>query len=420
MVTGGAGIADVLVRVAGGGRVAFTAYDGSRAGDADAPVTLHVRSEAALRSIVTAPGELGLARAYVSGALDVEGDLYTGLSLLTRAAVADLSVTERSAVLRALGPRVLRPLAPPLEERPGRLVRGLRVARAHTRRRDAEAISHHYDVSNEFYARLLGPSMAYTCAVYPRPDATLEEAQTAKVDLICRKLGLRSGMRLLDVGCGWGTMVRHAAREYGVSVLGVTLSRAQAEWNAKAIAMEGLTGLAEVRHADYRDITEGGFDAVSSIGLTEHIGIAQYPTYVAHLRDRLRPGGRLLNHTITRHDSHQKAIVRRGFIARYVFPDGELPSPAGILGAIHDGGLEVRHSENLREHYAMTLRDWCANLDATWDEAVGEVGEATARVWALYLAGSRLAFEADRIELHQVLATKTTGGVSGMALRPDW
>lgn len=415
-----AGIADVLARVAGGGRVAFTAYDGSRAGDDDAPVTVHVRHQEALRHLVTAPGELGLARAFVSGALDLDGDLYTGLGLLTRSAVADLTPVERLRVLGALGPRVLRPIAAPAQERPGRLVRGLRVARAHTRQRDAEAVSHHYDVSNEFYEQLLGPSMAYTCAVYPRPDATLEEAQTEKVDLVCRKLGLRPGMRLLDVGCGWGTMARHAARQYGVHVLGITLSRAQVEWNAKAIAEEGLTDLVEVRYQDYRDVTEDGFDAACSIGMMEHVGLAQYATYVAQLRDRLRPGGRLLNHTITRHDGTQKTIVRRGFIARYVFPDGEIPAPSEVLRVLHDGGLEVRHSENLREHYALTLRDWCANLDATWDQAVAELGQPTARVWALYLAGSRLAFERDRLELHQVLATRTVDGHSGMALRPDW
>ena len=189
-------------------------------------------------------------------------------------------------------------------------------------------------MGNRFYELVLGPTMAYTCAVFPRPDATLEEAQTEKVDLVCRKLGLRPGMRLLDVGCGWGRLVMHAAREYGVRALGVTLSKSQADWGAQRIEELGLGGRAEVRHADYRDVTETGFDAIASIGLTEHIGERQLDDYVARLRDRLRPEGRLLNHCITRPRGGQRRFARRGFINRYVFPDGELLAPARIVGAL--------------------------------------------------------------------------------------
>jgi len=225
-------------------------------------------------------------------------------------------------------------------------------------------------------------------------------------------------MRLLDVGCGWGGMVRHAAEHYGVRALGVTLSRQQAEWGQKAAADQGLTDLVEVRHSDYRDVTESGFDAVSSIGLTEHIGTANIPAYAARLAEKLLPGGRLLNHCITRRSVDVPPISRRGFIGRYVFPDGELPSVSEVVRDLERSGLEVRHEENLREHYAKTCLAWCEGLDAHWDEAVAEVGLGTARVWALYLAGSSLGFERGEIQLHQVLAVKPAAGRSGFPLRP--
>jgi cyclopropane-fatty-acyl-phospholipid synthase len=295
------------------------------------------------------------------------------------------------------------------------------AGRRHSRQRDASAISHHYDVSNAFYEWVLGPSMAYTCACYPTEDATLEQAQAVKFDLVARKLALKPGMRLLDVGCGWGGMVMHAAREYGVRALGVTLSAEQASWAQTAIKERGLSELAEVRHLDYREVSETGFDAVSSIGLTEHIGKAQLPGYFRFLAGKLVPQGRLLNHCITRPDNTGPARVTDGFIYRYVFPDGELEGPGYLMSVMNDNGFEVRHSENLREHYARTLAAWCANLDDHWDEAVAEVGEGTARVWRLYMAGSRLGFERNQIQLHQMLGVKLgERGESGMPLRPDW
>jgi cyclopropane-fatty-acyl-phospholipid synthase len=411
-------VAAALARVVGvGAPVAFTAYDGSKAGPADAEITVHIRSVDALRYAVTAPGELGLARAYISGKLEVDGDVYTMLRLVTGDNMGDLSWSERLSVLRDLGPGVLRPIAPPPEEVLARWRLGLR----HGRRRDADAIYRHYDVSNRFYEMVLGPTMLYTCAVYPTLESSLEEAQTEKVDLVCRKLGLKPGMRLLDVGCGWGSMVRHAAREYGVRALGVTLSKQQAQWAQARIEADGLSDLAEVRHGDYRDVAETGFDAISSIGLTEHVGPGQLPAYARQLANALKPEGRLLNHCITQPHSHAPATKKRGFIGRYVFPDGELSTPGAIVGALHDNGFEVRHEENLREHYAMTLRDWCRNLRDNWDEAVAEAGIGRARVWELYMAGSRLGFELGRIQLHQVLCTKTTPeGSAGFPLRPDW
>ncbi|HEU4423023.1 MAG TPA: class I SAM-dependent methyltransferase [Pilimelia sp.] len=409
------GHAQALQRALGDvtGQVALRVFDGSHAGPPDADVSITIRSPRGLSYLATGGGNMGLARAYVTGDLEVDGDLYT---LLTRLARLDLEVPlrERLRLLRELGGvRLLRP--PPRPEQEVRL-RG----RRHSRARDQRAISHHYDVSNRFYEWILGPSMAYTCAVYPTATATLEQAQFAKHDLVARKLALRRGMRLLDVGCGWGGMVMHAAREYGVRVLGVTLSRRQAEWAQKAIAEAGLGELAEVRHQDYRDVRETGFDAISSIGLTEHIGLANLPSYFGFLQDRLAPGGRLLNHCITL-PSNDHTVRRRWFMNRYVFPDGELTGVGRIVSAMHDTGFEVRHVEDLREHYALTTAAWSANLDAHWDEAVAEVGLAKARVWRLYLAGVRLGFEINHIQLHQVLGVKLLpDGGSAMPLRPDW
>ncbi len=274
----------------------FTAYDGSRAGDPGSQVKMTVRSPVAVAYLAQAPGALGLARAYVSGHLDVDGDMYEALARMTKAQNISMTVAEKLRLLQALGgPKLLlNRLPPPPQE--VRVKSRWRTGRLHSKDRDASAISHHYDVSNTFYEWVLGPSMAYTCACYPRADATLEEAQYNKFDLVARKLALKPGMRLLDVGCGWGGMVMHAARQYGVRALGVTLSAEQASWAQRAIKEAGLADLAEVRHLDYRDVAETDFDAVSSIGLTEHIGKAQLPGYFGFLQAKLRPEGRLLNH----------------------------------------------------------------------------------------------------------------------------
>ncbi len=395
------------------------AYDGSAAGPPEAPIVFKVQSPQAISHLVSAPGELGMARAYISGDLDVTApDHYTLLRALTRTKMGDLTWGERWQVLKSLGKEALHWVEPPPQEVGAK--RYLSGLRAHSKGRDAAAIAHHYDVSNTFYEWVLGPSMAYTCATYTSADATLEEAQYAKFDLVCQKLALKPGMRLLDVGCGWGGMAMHAAQNYGVSVVAATLSRQQAEWGRKAAAERGLTDLVDIRFSDYRDVHDTGFDAISSIGLTEHIGIHQLSSYASFLAAKLKPQGRLLNHCITRNDDHSAPIAKRGFIPRYVFPDGELPGVGRIIGELQRAGLEIRHEENLREHYALTLRDWCRNLDDHWDEAVGEVGLGTARVWALYLAGSRIGFEINQIQLHQVLAVKTVDGVSGFPLRPTY
>ncbi|MEU8381687.1 class I SAM-dependent methyltransferase, partial [Streptosporangium sp. NPDC048865] len=392
--------------------VRFVAYDGSKAGPAGADISVEVKTPAAVAYLAQAPGELGLARAYVSGHLDVDGDMYTLLSRMWSLTVNDIPVGQKLSAIRALGIRPLLTRMPPPPQEVRRSVLA-RMGSRHAKQRDAEAIHHHYDVSNKFYSWVLGPSMAYTCAVFPEQESTLEEAQLTKFELVARKLDLKPGMRLLDVGCGWGGMVIHAAREYGVKALGVTLSRQQAEWAQKAIAEAGLGELAEVRHMDYRDVPETGFDAVSSIGLTEHIGKDQLPFYFRFLYDKLVPGGRLLNHCITRPTGTEKTLNAGGFINRYVFPDGELESVGYLARQIEDTGFEIRHEENLREHYAQTLRFWCANLDEHWDEAVREVGEGTARVWRLYMAACVVGFESQRLGLTGALGTvaETENGV---------
>ena len=401
----------------------FTAYDGSSAGPADAPIHVHLENRRGLSYLLTAPGDLGVARAYVSGDIAMSGvpfgDPYDILiTMQHEAGIRVPAPVEALKLARGLGWSTFKPPPPPPEEALPRWRRALEGLR-HSKGRDAEAIHHHYDVSNRFYELVLGPSMTYTCAAFATEDTPLEEAQFAKYDLVCRKLGLKPGMRLLDVGSGWGGMVRHAATHYGVEVVGVTLSREQAEWAQDAIKRDGLDDVAEVRFGDYRDVPDTGFDAVSSIGLTEHIGIRNYPAYFAFLSDKLLEGGRLLNHCITR--PINRTTDTGYFIDRYIFPDGELTGSGRIVTTMQDVGLDVRHEENLREHYALTLKAWSANLVARWEDCVREAGIGTAKVWGIYLAGSRRAFERNELQLHQVLAVKPDpNGCAHFPLRPDW
>ncbi|GAB2763273.1 class I SAM-dependent methyltransferase [Streptomyces bullii] len=400
------------------------AWDGSEAGPPTAP-TLVVRNRRALRRLLWKPGELGLARAWVAGDLDIDGDLYTALDLLAgivwergedartlAQALRDPEV--RSAVrglLRLAGPPL--PPAPPREEarRPRRHL--------HTRSTDRRAISHHYDVGNDFYEIVLGPSMVYSCAYWPAPDSTLETAQRDKLELVCRKLALKPGQRLLDVGCGWGSLAIHAAREHGATVVGVTLSQEQAAYARKRVADEGLTDKAEIRVQDYRDVRDGPYDAISSIGMAEHVGAERYLEYATDLHRLLRPGGRLLNHQIARRPQRDESRYEvDAFIDSYVFPDGELQPIGMTVTQLERAGFEVRDVESIREHYALTLRRWVANLEADWGRATQLTGPGRARVWRLYMAASALAFEHNRIGVNQVLAVKTPeSGMSGMPLR---
>jgi len=415
-------VADLLSDILGDDvPVAFRAYDGSSFGPEDARTTIVVRSPDALRRIVTAPDELGFGRAYVSGELEVDGDIFDVMAVANYIEELRLGPRQIAAAAKLVGWKGLKPLPPPPEE--ARL-RG----RRHSRERDAAAISHHYDVSNAFYEMVLGPSLTYSCAVWHDDTTTLEDAQANKHELICRKLGLEPGMRLLDVGSGWGGMLLHAAEHHGVQAVGVTLSRPQADLARKRVAERGLGDRVEVRYADFRDVDDGPYDAISSIGMFEHVGLSELDAYFRRCRALLRPDGRLLNHGISRphhagrmhHNWWEPSIMGRSFTERYVFPDGELHEIGNVISAIQRAGFEARHMESLREHYALTLRCWVRNLEANWDAAVAEVGVGRARVWRLYMAAAAVGFEHDDNQIHQVLATATTDGASGLPLRPTF
>ena len=411
----GQGLAGTLAAVLGVDLpVAIRAYDGSHAGPSDAPATIDIKSPDAIRRVLSSPGELGMVRAVVAGDVEIEGDIYAVLSLQQQLGGAFLRPHALGALARLVrGTGGLRraPEPPPEEVR----LRG----RRHSRSRDAAAIAHHYDVSGDFYRLVLGPTMTYSCAVWEDPSVGLDAAQEAKYDLICRKLGLLPGMRLLDVGCGWGGMAMHAARNYGVRAVGVTLSGEQAALARQRVADAGLADRVEIRKADYREVDDGPYDAISSIGMFEHVGEGQLATYFSRMHSLLVPQGRLLNHGISR-PAWVGRIGRNTFLPRYVFPDGELEEIGTVVSAIQHAGLEVRHVENLREHYALTLRAWVRNLEGGYAEAVSIAGAGRARVWRLYLAGSALGFETGQIEIHQTLAVRADDGTSGMPWRPDW
>lgn len=389
----------------------WEAFDGSTTGPEDARYTVRLTSPEGVSYMATAPGDLGLARAWMTGGLEVEGEhlaypygIFDALRELYER-FRKPSPTELFEIYRSLrhhGALQIQPI--PEVERAGWLERSLRQGLSrHSKERDADVISSHYDLGNDFYELFLGEEMTYTCAYYPSEDATLDEAQDNKFRLVYEKLRLSEGKTLLDVGCGWGGMVRHAARK-GVRALGVTLSREQAEYGQQRLVDEGLDDIAEVRYMDYRDVEETGFDAISSIGLLEHIGVDNYPDYFQFLSGKLHPGGLMLNHCITNPDNHK--TMRGGFIDRYIFPDGELTGSGTVIKAMQSNGFEVLHSENLRFDYARTLRDWCLNLKDNWDEAVDLVGEESAKLWGMYMAGSQWGFEYDVVQLHQVLGVK--------------
>ena len=283
-------------------------------------------------------------------------------------------------------------------------------------------MQHHYDVSNDFYAMVLGPSMTYSCARFASGVASLEEAQESKHDLVCRKLGLgeRHGSRVLDVGCGWGSFALHAARRYEARVVGVTLSPAQADLARDRVRAAGLDGLVDIRLQDYRDVHDGPFDGISSIGMFEHVGSAKSADYFAAMRRLLGRGGRLLNHAISSVGGTR--IGRRSFMGRYVFPDGELIDVGEVVLAMERAGFEVRDVESLREHYAKTLHAWVGNLKHHWEAAVSEVGTRRARVWQLYMAASANGFDEGGISVHQVLGVIAgPDGASGMpSTRSAW
>jgi cyclopropane-fatty-acyl-phospholipid synthase len=376
-------------------------WDGSSLeADPDAPVVA-VNSPRAVSHLLHEPGQVGLARAWVDGSLTVPGDLEDVLA--TRQAFADLSLSIADRVRLALtavriaGAGVLRPAPIPQIE-------ASVTGNKHSLTRDRDAVRHHYDVSNDFYRLVLGPSMVYSCAYFASEDDSLEEAQERKLDLICRKLRLTDGERVLDVGCGWGSLLMHAAANYGVRGTGVTLSEPQAALARERVALAGLGDRVEIRIADYRELANGPFDKIASVGMYEHVGRDQLAEYIETLSELLRPGGLFLNHGIAR--LYSTAPTSDTFISRYVFPDGELHPVSDLTSLMRASGLEVRDVESLRDHYPLTLRRWLANLRSHRSEAVEIVGPERERAWQIYMLASAQAFEAADITVYQVLATR--------------
>ncbi|MFJ4880746.1 class I SAM-dependent methyltransferase [Streptomyces sp. NPDC088745] len=397
--------------------VRLHAWDGSTAGPADAPrVTL--RSSAALRRLLWQPGELGLAEAYVSGDLDVAGDLAQALSRAGRAVRDQGTARPGPGALAAAGALAVRlgAAGPPPRRPDGRARLG---GRLHTTARDRAAISHHYDLSNDFYALLLDESMAYSCGYWARPDDPaygLADAQRDKLELICRKLGLRAGDRLLDVGCGWGSLTVHAAREHKVRVTAVTLSRAQRDFVADRCVREGVASLVDVEHGHWRHIEAAGFDAASVVEMGEHVGDAEYPVFAAKLHGALRPGGRLFVQQMSR---GANAPGGGPFIETYIAPDMHMRPVGKTLDVLESSGFEARHVESVREHYARTINAWRDRLESQWSRFEALVGTTTCRVWRLYLAGASLAFAERRMGVDQILAVRPTrDGASGMPSTP--
>jgi cyclopropane-fatty-acyl-phospholipid synthase len=361
--------------------------------------TFFVRRPSALSHFLRAPDTLGLGRAYVDGSLEVD-DLDAGFIVIDEWEPPELSVKDKArlglGVVAAALPGGI-PKRPSLEL----ILHGER----HTPQRDAAAIRYHYDVGNEFFGLFLDESMTYSCAIYSKGAQTLEEAQLAKLDLIASKLALEPGMRLLDVGCGWGSFAIHAAKNYGVTVTGVTLSPAQAELAREKVAQAGLSEQVEIRVADYRELPEGSFDAIVSIGMSEHVGESQIDNYSKTLFGLLRPGGVLLNHAIAALDPEYDSLDDE-FSMRYVFPDGEALPLSRVQLAVERAGFHVNHVEGFREDYARTLREWTKRLDEHLERAEQLAGIERTRVWRLYMRAARHGFDTSITAVYQVRARR--------------
>ncbi len=396
--------------------VGIRAYDGTHMGPENPPASLVIHSIDALRRVVTRPGELGFARSYIAGDVDIEGDIYEFINLNARLPQVKLKPRQILMALRILGLANLRLLPIPKEELTRK--KGL----LHSKERDLVAVSHHYDVSNDFYRCILGPSMTYSCAVFNSESDNLEQAQINKYDLICRKLNLQPGDRFLDIGCGWGGMAEYAAKEYGAKVVAITIADRQVEYARKRIMKTGLEKQVDVRKQDYRDLTDAPFDAICSIGMFEHAGLSKRSQYFAKVFSLTRDGGRLLNHAISRRALIQERTPQSGFVDRYVFPDGEAIEIGKVISAIQQAGFEAKHMENLREHYVLTLRHWVNNLETNWEQAVAASSLGRTRVWKLYLAGASIRFAWNHLNVNQVLAVKSKHGLDTESgpLRPNW
>jgi cyclopropane-fatty-acyl-phospholipid synthase len=392
---------DELARALPDRPFAIEFWDGSTLPPTDGTIatTFRVKSPQALAHALRAPGQLGIGRAYVAGALDVD-DLDATLELLDawKPPALDGRAKARlaAAAVRSTG-LVLPPKPPTAELRP----RG----RRHSILRDRAAVRHHYDVSNDYFALFLDDSMTYSCAIFSRGAKTLEEAQFVKRELVCTKLGLKEGERVLDVGCGWGAFAVHAAVQHGVHVTGITLSEPQAQRARQRAEEAGVADRVDIKVMDWRELHTEPFDAIASIGMVEHVGSGNIDNYARHLREMLRPGGRLLNHGIAR--------LRHGdpeagpFSERYVFPDAAPLHLSRISFALEGAGLEITHAEGFRQDYAETLRHWSRKFDDNLPEAIRLGGEERVRVWRLYLRAARRGFESGFLSIFQVVANRS-------------
>jgi cyclopropane-fatty-acyl-phospholipid synthase len=380
----------------------------------DATFTLVLRGPGALRRMLVPPTEMSIVDAYLFGDVDIEGDMEAAASL------GDL-VASRITGVRAVARLARRVLALPtgvsrVSDAPDRRWHG-GLRRDHPLARDRSAVRFHYDLGNEFFALWLDRRMVYSCGYFEREGTDLDTAQAAKLDYVCRKLRLRAGERLLDIGCGWGALLMHAAQYYGVEAVGITLSDRQATLARQRIADAGLAGRCQVEVRDYRELSdEGVFDKIASIGMVEHVGLRRFPDYFRAAFRALKPGGLFLNHGIVSiagaraRSLGQKLAARiwrrNVFINRYVFPDGILEPAGPVIEAAERVGFETRDLESLREHYAMTLRHWVSRLECHERDAVRLVGELAYRVWRLYMAGSAYGFRSGRIGVLQALFAK--------------
>ncbi len=398
--------------------VRFRLWDGTFWPDETTrPATLVLKHPGALRAMFSSGTEIALAESYLADDFDVEGDIEAACGLADH------------FEHRATGWRDTLSLHLLLRRLPGKpgSSRGWRTFAGHDRQRHSrervrDAISFHYDVSNDFYRLWLDRNLLYSCAYFTDQDNDIETAQLAKLRHLCRKLRLRPGQRLLDIGCGWGGLALHAAREHGVEVTGVTLSTRQAELADARIQEAGLGGKVRIELKDYRELHEAeSYDAIVSVGMSEHVGEGQLPEYFRTASRLLKPGGVFLNHAI---GGGVRPRHRRGgsFIQRHVFPDSHVPPIPAVVQAAESAGLEVRDVENLREHYALTLRHWVRRLEARHEEALAHIDEPTYRVWRLYMAGSAHGFDRGRLAIYQVLLSKldTSGNAALPLTRADW